>query len=346
MEDCGNLAHFVSEGDEFLGEQGLHPVGEGFIRLVMNFDEEAVGADGDGSARKRQDFVALAGTVAGIDEDREMAALFHGRNDGEVESVARKIGERSNAALAEHDAVIALGEDVLGGHEEFVERGGHAALEEDGFLGAACAFEERKVLHVARADLDDVGVFLDEVERFIVDRFSDDAETVGRADFRKNLEAIFAEPLKAIRRSARLVGAAAEESRTGFFDALSDSQALLLGFHGARACYESDVLAADDDVSRGRRDPKDAVFFFRIAADKLVRLAYRDAFADPGHGLEDAEVHGAFVAGDADGRSNRAGDRVRFEAEAFDAPADFADLFLGGVRLHDDKHGWLPQRGE
>jgi len=83
-------------------------------------------------------------------------------------------------------------------------------------------------------------------------------------------------------------------------------------------------------------------FFFRIAADELVRLAYRDAFADPRHGLEDAEVDGAFVAGDADGRSNRAGDRVRFEAEAFDALADFADLLLGGVRLHDDKHGMLP----
>src|SRR5467141_2431861 len=275
-----------------------------------------------------------------------MTSLFHGRNHGEVEGVARKIGERSNAALAEHDVVIALGEDVLGGHEEFVERGGHAALEENRFFSAARAFEERKVLHVARADLDDVRVFLDQVERFIVNGFGDDPETILGANLRKNLESVFAKALKAVRRSAGLVSAAAEEARAGFFDALGDSQALLLGFHGAGACDESDVLAADDDVSRGRRDPKDAVFFFRIAADELVRLAYRDAFADPRHGLEDAEVHGALVAGDADGRSNRAGDRVRFEAEAFDAPADFADLFLGGVRLHDDKHGWLPQRGE
>src|SRR5882762_7892240 len=259
-----------------------------------------------------------------------MTSLFHGRNHGEVEGVARKIGERSNAALAEHDVVIALGEDVLGGHEEFVERGGHAALEENRFFSAARAFEERKVLHVARADLDDVRVFLDQVERFIVNGFGDDPETILGANLRKNLESVFAKALKAVRRSAGLVSAAAEEARAGFFDALGDS----------------DVLAADDDVSRGRRDPKDAVFFFRIAADELVRLAYRDAFADTGHGFEDAEVHGAFVAGDADGRSNRAGDRVRFEAEAFDALADFSDLFLGGVRLHDDKHGWLPQRGE
>src|SRR5258708_15782415 len=78
VEDGGDLAHFVGEGDEFLGEKGLHAVGEGFFRLVMDFDEQAIGADGDGGARKRQNFVALAGAVAGIDKNRKMAAFFYG----------------------------------------------------------------------------------------------------------------------------------------------------------------------------------------------------------------------------------------------------------------------------
>ena len=128
MEDGGDLAHFVGKGDEFLGEEGLHAVGEGLVGLVMDFDEEAIGADGDSGARERQNFVPFAGAVAGIDKDGEMAALFYGRHDGEVEGVARKIRERSNATLAEHHVVIALGEDVFGGHEKFVQRGGHAAL--------------------------------------------------------------------------------------------------------------------------------------------------------------------------------------------------------------------------
>ncbi len=116
VEDGCDLAHFVGEGDEFLGEEGLHAVGERFVRLVMNFDEEAIGADGDGGAGERQHFVALASAVAGIDKNGEMAAFFYRRDDGEVEGVARKIGERSNAALAQHDVVIAFGEDILGGH--------------------------------------------------------------------------------------------------------------------------------------------------------------------------------------------------------------------------------------
>jgi len=33
---------------------------------------------------------------------------------------------------------------------------------------------------------------------------------------------------------------------------------------------------------------------------------------------------------------------VRFQAEALDPLADFADLLLSGVRLHDNQHGWLP----
>ena len=69
VEDGGDLAHFVGKGDEFLREEGLHAVGEGFFRLVMNFDEEAIRADGDSGSGERQHFVALAGAVAGIDEN-------------------------------------------------------------------------------------------------------------------------------------------------------------------------------------------------------------------------------------------------------------------------------------
>ena len=69
LEDGGDLAHFVGEDDEFLGEEGLHAIGEGLFRLVMNFNEETISADGDSGAGERQHFVTLAGAVAGIDEN-------------------------------------------------------------------------------------------------------------------------------------------------------------------------------------------------------------------------------------------------------------------------------------
>jgi len=336
VEDGGDLAHFAGEDGEFFGEDGLHAVGEGFLGFVMDFDEEAIGADGYGGARERENFVAFAGAVAGIDEDGEMTAFFDGGDDGEVESVARKIGERSNAAFAEHDVVVALGENVFGSHQKFVEGSGHAALEEHGFFGAASALEEGEILHVARTDLYDVGVFLDEIEGFVVNGFGDDAEAVRGADFRKNFQAVFAEALKAVRGRAGLVGPAAEEAHTGLLEAFGDSETLFLGFDGARTGHQCDVLAADDDVAGRRGDSEDSVFFLGVAADEFVWFADGDAFDDAGEGLEDAEVNGSFVAGDADGGTEGARHGVSFQTEAFDALANGADLLLGSVRLHDD----------
>src|SRR5207249_7576006 len=97
VEDSGDLTHVIGEGDEFLGQKRLHAIGERFVRLVMNFDKKAIRADGDCGARKRQDFVAFAGTVAGINEDWKMAALFYGGEKSKGEGMNGKRGERSNA---------------------------------------------------------------------------------------------------------------------------------------------------------------------------------------------------------------------------------------------------------
>ena len=63
VEDGGDLANFGEEFSEFVGEDGLDAVGEGFVGLVVDFNEEAIGADGDGGAGERQDLVAFAGAV-------------------------------------------------------------------------------------------------------------------------------------------------------------------------------------------------------------------------------------------------------------------------------------------
>ena len=116
MEYRSDLAHFVRQVGKLLGKNRLHAVRESLVGLVMDFDEQSVGPDCDGGPRERQNLMALAGAVAGIDEDGQVAALFHCRDHREVEGVARKIRERSNAALAEHHVVVALGEDVFRGH--------------------------------------------------------------------------------------------------------------------------------------------------------------------------------------------------------------------------------------
>src|SRR5262249_59240553 len=67
--------------------------------------------------------------------------------------------------------------------------------------------QQRKVLHVARTDLDAVRVFFDELEGFDVDRFGDDAESGLRACFGEQLQSFFAHSLERVGRS--------EERRVG-----------------------------------------------------------------------------------------------------------------------------------
>ena len=343
VEDGGDLTDFGEEFGEFAGKDGLDAVREGFVGFVVDFDEQAIGADSDSSAGKRQNFVALAGAVRGIDEDGQVAALFDGGNDGEIERVTGEVGEGADAAFAEHHVVVALGEDVFSGHEKFVERGGHAALEKDGKLGAAGAFEEREILHVARADLDDVGVLLDEVEGFVVNGFGDDSEAELLADVREDFQAGEAESLERVRRSARLVGAAAEKADAGGLELPGDGEALLFGFDGAGSGDHGDVRAADEDITGRRGDFDDGVFFLHVAGDEFVGLGDRDALDDAGHGFKCAEVDGAGIAGDADGGAARAGDRMGFQAKGFDAITNGADLLFGGVGLHDYEHGLRPR---
>ena len=88
MEDVGDSSDFVGERGEFAGDDGLDAVGEGFFGFVVDFDEEAVGADGDCGEREGKNFVALAGAVRWVDHDRQVAAAFYGGDDGEIQSVA------------------------------------------------------------------------------------------------------------------------------------------------------------------------------------------------------------------------------------------------------------------
>ncbi len=215
--------------------------------------------------------MALAGAVAGVNEDGEMAALLHCGNYGEVESVAREIGEGADAAFAEHDVVIAFAHYIFGGHQEFIERGGHAAFEEHGLFGAASAFEQREILHVARADLDYVGVLIDQIKRFIVDGFGDDAEAVGVANLGKDFQAGFAESLKTVGRGARLVGASTKEANAGGFELRGDGEALLFRLDGTGTGNHGEMLAADEDVTGRSGDADDGVFGFDVAARRACK---------------------------------------------------------------------------
>ena len=66
-----DLPHLVHQLIELLGIERLLAVAERPVGIGMHFDDQAIGADRNRRARQRRDLVALAGAVAGIDDDRQ-----------------------------------------------------------------------------------------------------------------------------------------------------------------------------------------------------------------------------------------------------------------------------------
>ena len=87
-----------------------------------------------------------------------MRELFEQRHDADVEHVPSRGVEGANASLAEDDVLVTRQQHVLGGEQPLFHGGGEPALEQDWFSGRTGFAQERKVLHVARADLQHVGV--------------------------------------------------------------------------------------------------------------------------------------------------------------------------------------------
>src|SRR5438094_9738236 len=101
------------------------------VGIVVDFDEQAIGASGNGGASHGRDFVTAAGAVRGVANHWQVRKFFDDGDGGDVEGVARVGFERADAALAEDDVVIAAGKDVLRAEEKLFHGGGEAALKEN-----------------------------------------------------------------------------------------------------------------------------------------------------------------------------------------------------------------------
>ena len=148
--------------------------------------------------------VGPAGGVAGVDDDRQVALALDIGHDRQVEGIAGRILEGANSPLAEDHLPISLGEDVFGRHEQVFHGRAHAAFEEDGLLGAAAFLEQVEVLHVAGADLEDVGIALDGLDLARVHDLGHDRHAEAVAGRAQDLEPVAAEPLEAVGAGAGL----------------------------------------------------------------------------------------------------------------------------------------------
>ncbi len=94
----------------------------------------------------------------GIGDDGKVGEGLHHGDGREIQEVPGLGVETPDPPLAEDDVGIPLGDDVFRGQEEFLDGRGQTPFEENGFPDLPDLPEERIVLHVPGADLEDVGI--------------------------------------------------------------------------------------------------------------------------------------------------------------------------------------------
>src|SRR6185503_4192052 len=104
--------------------------------------------------------------------------------------------EAPDAALAQYDLSVPFRQNVLRREQQLLDRRGEPALEEDRLAAPAGVLEEGIILHVARAELDDVGHLDDLIQSLGVHGLGDDEQAGLLARARQQLEAGPPETLK------------------------------------------------------------------------------------------------------------------------------------------------------
>src|SRR5208337_1324533 len=115
--DPAALIHELPEGGR---RDRLGAVADGVFWIVVNLENQGVGAGGDGGPGHRDDQLRFAGAVRRIDDDRQVTLVVQIGHRGQWQGEPGVILVGADAPLAEHDVGIAPIEDVLGGKQELL----------------------------------------------------------------------------------------------------------------------------------------------------------------------------------------------------------------------------------
>ena len=212
------------------------------------------------------------------------------------------------------------------------------ALEQHRLAELAGDLEQRVVLHVARADLHDVGVLGDRVGVRGVEQLGDDRQPGLRARLGEDLQRRGAQALERERRRARLERAAAQHRRAAGLaprarppsvcsrDSTVHGPAIRQNVSPPPTCAAADV----EDVG---------LVVAELGGGQLVGPRDRHDAIDAGHALEAELAHALGIADRADRRRQLAGHHHDVHAGLAPAARAPPRPALGGARCHDDHHG-------
>jgi hypothetical protein len=109
----GHLPEFAHEAAEIAEGEALEPIGQGLNWIGVYLDEQAIGTSGQRSLGQAGDQFKMAGSVAWVGQDRQVAVALHNADGADVEREAGIGFESAYAALAEDYLLVALSKQVV-----------------------------------------------------------------------------------------------------------------------------------------------------------------------------------------------------------------------------------------
>ena len=184
------------------------------------------------------------------------------------------------------------------------------------------------------ADLQDVRVLGNHLDLPWIQDLRDDRQSRGRPRFGQKFEALDAHALEAVGRTARLVGAAAQNLRAHRGDVLGGGGQLLAALDRAWSCHDGYRAVADRDAADENRRA-----LARVAAGgQLEGFADWQGGLHVRHAFQLFEQFGRTVADDRDYGFVHAAQHAGFQALGADARLDGGKRRLAGGVLHHDDH--------
>ncbi len=262
--------------------------------------------------------------MAGVADDGQVAEPLR-QGDGAYIHGEAGIGlEGADAPLAQHDLLVAPVQNVLSSQQPLLKRRPHAPLEHHRLAAAAHLVQKGVVLHVAAADLKDIGVAGHHLHVAHVHHLGDDGQARLLAAGRKDLQALLTQPPESVGGRARFEGAAAQDMAADFLHRPGGRHHLLLGVHRALPGHHHHVVAADQNVPH----LYDSTLGSELAAGQLVRPADRH---NVDHPFQNRQFVGQFrkdLAHHADYGPLLSAGEASFETQLFQASENPIDLLL------------------
>ena len=208
--------------------------------------------------------------------------MLQDRNRTQIERRPGRRLERLDPALAEDDPLVPLLGDVLGRHQQLLDRRRHPALQQHRLVRAPHLGQEEEVLAIPRADLDHVRVLQDRLDVPRIHQLRHHRQPCLVARRTQDLQPLVAEPLERVRRCPRLERAAPQHRCARLRDHARRLERLLTVLDRARPRDQPEPRVAEPspvDLDHGRvgRD---------LPRDQLVRLQDRQHLLDAGIALE------------------------------------------------------------